>query len=102
MKTKSIFFLTVLFGLLSLTSCERWKCVEGSGNRLTETRNPGVFFGLESYNDCEINIVIDTTLSEPVINIEADENVLPYIKTEIQSENLIITTQDKKCLETDL
>jgi hypothetical protein len=94
--------LTLPLLAIIFTSCERYRCVEGNGNRITETRTTGMFYGVVSSSECDVFITIDTSLTEPEVRIEADENVLPYIQTTLRSQDLEISTRNNKCLETDL
>jgi hypothetical protein len=102
MKKSSNYFVLLAIPVFILSSCERWRCIEGTGNRITETRNLPKFFGVISKTECEVYISIDTSLTSPEVSIEADENVIPFIVTTVRSENIEISTKNNKCLETDL
>lgn len=102
MHTKLLSYIAfLLIAGIFLTSCERYRCIEGNGNRVTEDRNPGNFQGIDSDGPFEIYVIYDTSLTQPLVKIEGDENVLPYIETRVISGNLEIKTVNNRCLETE-
>ena len=83
--------------LLFLGSCENslLGCVQGNGRIATETRTIGDFEKISSSG----NFIVDVQLSdEPALSIEADENLLSYIRTSIQGNTLVLETRNNKCL----
>jgi len=86
---KTIFNLMVLVSGLSLvllSSC-RFGGVRGSGNVITETRKVGDFSKIDISGAYKVNLKQDSSSS---IIISADDNLLKYIKTEINGDKLRI------------
>jgi hypothetical protein len=83
--------------ILFLSSCENSLigCIQGNGRIATETRTIGDFERISSSG----NFIVDVQLSnEPALSIEADENLLSYIRTSIQGNTLVLETRNNKCL----
>jgi hypothetical protein len=68
-----------------------WKTIKGSGNLKKETRTVADFSSLSSHGAMDIKIIYGNSNS---IQVEADENLLPYIETNV--ENGKLTIQSKK------
>jgi hypothetical protein len=90
MKAKYLKLLPVLAlaALLFTTSC-RFNAVRGSGNMITETRNVGSFDRIEINNSYKVIIKQDTAGSSK-LTINADDNLLKYIKTDVSGGKLHI------------
>lgn len=82
------FILTFLY-----TSCSLFNCVKGSGNINTETRPLTDFKKIIINSNANVYIEQDDYYS---VDIEAEENIIPYIKTRIRNDELIIS--NKTCL----
>ena len=85
------------FMLLFLNSCElaSWGCIVGNDRIATEERIIGPFTSVASYGSFVVNVEKGTDHS---LSIEADENLLPYIRTNIRGNTLILETRSGKCL----
>ena len=84
--------LFAFFALVSLNlSAQPWKTVKGDGNLKKETREVSNFASLSSRGSIDVQISYGTSNS---IQVEADENLLPYIETKVENGQLII--QPKK------
>ncbi len=84
-------FLLFATAFLSLSaSAQRWQNIKGSGNIKKESRETGAFTGLllQGPMDVEISYGKDNK-----ITIEADDNLLPYIETNVENNKLIIKTK---------
>lgn len=92
-----IFTFIFLFAILCTTGTKGQKTVKGSGYILTQQRE------LSVYNSIEVNgpLRIFATPDElhPVI-IEADNNLFPYIKTEVKHDTLRIFIEQQVYIET--
>jgi hypothetical protein len=80
--------LMVLAALLQAsTSCSNFKAIKGSGNIITTDRH------LTGYNAiktcCGIDVIITQAETESV-QVEVDDNLQPYIKTDLQNQTLNI------------
>ena len=91
--------LTVLVAT-ALSSCESgfWNCLRGNGIASEESRNLIPFTGVVSEGAFDILIVPDSVYT---VKIEADENLIPYIRTRVSSGKLIIDTGTRNCLKSD-
>lgn len=78
-----------------LTACQT---VSGSGNVISEEREVASFSGisLDSFGD-----LILTQAEEQSVLIEAEDNVLPYITTQVRNGVLEIGTQDNVSIHTN-
>lgn len=86
--------VVVLIGLLSAYGCSivNIKGVEGSGNAKSETRNVSDFKKIEANGAVELTIDAQKDFS---VEIEADDNLLQMIKTEVSGNTLKISTDGK-------
>jgi hypothetical protein len=80
-----LFFALVI---LTLGSCRR---IDGSGNVITETRQTGDFKGVSAGGAFQVEI---KTGPETEVVVEADDNIMPYIETEVRGNVLRISTKD--------
>ncbi|MFN2138062.1 MAG: GIN domain-containing protein [Candidatus Promineifilaceae bacterium] len=93
MQIKTVTLLLVLFSLF--TACARngepVEVVSGSGNVVTEERSVSGFtaVGLRGAG----HLIIDESGKES-LSITTDDNLLPYIETSIQGDELVISIQD--------
>lgn len=98
MKKVSFILITTLFSLLFLGSCDSlpWGCITGNDRIAIEQRVVGNFSNITSYGSFVVNVRTGTDYS---LSIEADENLLPYIRTYIQGNNLVIETKNDRCIK---
>ena len=93
MKRKYLFTILTISGLaITFSSCKKdgWPCKNGSGSIQTETRNVS---GFTAVNDqTEANVYV-TQGSEFSVKVEAQENLLEEIKTEVKGSELQIYSQ---------
>ncbi len=88
--------IVVLF-LASLASCEdMWNhCVDGNGQRKSETRELTTFERIQVNGDFEVQVDTGRISS---VNVEADENLFGYIETHVSGDMLIIESRNGICL----
>lgn len=80
-------------------ACEStWTCLRGNGVPGEETRTISGFNGVVSEGEFDVFIVPD---SEFAVTLEADENLIPYIRTRISGNTLIVDQGTRKCLRSD-
>jgi hypothetical protein len=93
MKKAYLTALTVFAGisLLLLSSC-RLNCVKGSGKEGSESRKVTDFTKLDISGNYKVILKQDSSLG---IAITADDNLLKYIKTEVNGDKLKISTDNK-------
>ncbi len=82
---KNIFLL--LLSILTLASCGS---KSGSGNIISETRTVNNFNGISVGGDFEVEVKIGPVTA---VVVEADDNILKYIVTEINGSTLKINTE---------
>jgi hypothetical protein len=93
MKTK-----TLLTGLILLTTSilftgcyDNWHSIDGNYNVMTETRDLPDFHRV--FNEGEFDVyIIQDGLSE--VEVEAESNLIPMIRTRIEGSSLVIDTKD--------
>src|SRR5688500_4759608 len=66
--------------------------VRGSGNIVTEARDTGDFKGIDVSSVFQVEIVAGEDFT---VEVEADDNLLPLIKTEVRSGVLHIETVER-------
>lgn len=66
-------------------------CIRGEGNLVTEDRNPGAFNSIKL--EIPANVVL-TQGQELQTRVEAQQNLLPHIKTTINRDKLVISSDD--------
>jgi hypothetical protein len=100
MKTRSIIRVAFLAALTVMAyACENsWSCLRGNGIPGEETRAISGFNGVVSEGEFDVFIVPDSSFS---VILEADENILPYIRTRISGNTLILDQGTRKCLRSD-
>lgn len=92
MKRFLLFLVCSIACLLMVSSCRyAGKGVRGSGNRKTEKRDLGSFKSIEVAGAFEVNIVCQQPQS---FEIEADDNLLPLIKTDVSDGVLRIHSDE--------
>ena len=80
--------LVALFALISLNSvAQKWKTIKGDGQIKSETREITTFTSLSSAGSMDVHISYGTSNS---VQVQADENLLPYIETTVTDGKLFI------------
>ncbi len=67
-----------------------WEKIEGNGNVKKETRDAGAFSAVNSSGSWDVMIAYGTDQS---IQLEGDENLLPYIETKVENGTLQIKSK---------
>ena len=76
------------FILLFCNSCQQ---MSGSGNIVTEKRDTGSFTGVSAGGAFEVEIKYGSAIE---VVVEADDNIMQYIETEVRGNILRINTRD--------
>jgi hypothetical protein len=98
MKKASLFLTSAIIAVLSiLTSCDGFYlgCLDGNGFITQEERNLDDFTGVISEGEYDVFIIIDSVSK---VRIEADENLIPYIRTFVKNDKLVIDNGTRRCL----
>ncbi|HEY2580262.1 MAG TPA: head GIN domain-containing protein [Mucilaginibacter sp.] len=95
MKNIQLAIFVLVAGIMPgvLSSC-RFSCVHGSGKEASETRNVGHFSRIEISGGYRIVLKQDSSFS---LKITADDNLLKYIKTDIDGSGLRIHSNRNMC-----
>jgi hypothetical protein len=83
---KTLLFVT--FFIAALSSCNM---MTGNGNVKKETRNPGIFTKVHSSGSADVKI---TSGSNCAVTVEDDENLLPYLETNVENGTLNVRYKD--------
>lgn len=86
---KKLLILILMFTGSQLFA-QPWKTIKGDGNLKKETRTVADFNSLSSHGAIDVKITYGNSNS---IEVEADENLLPYIETNVENGKLIIQTK---------
>lgn len=83
--------LVVLSAFISInTFAQKWETIKGDGNVKKETREVNNFTELASQGPMEVKIAYGNS---DKITVEADENLLPYIETNVENGKLMIKSK---------
>ena len=97
MKTSGIiFFSSALIWYVFLTSCGRLHRIEGNGNITTVNRVVAHFTEIRSEGSFEVYISYDSAQS---VKVEAEENLLYYIETDVSGSILRIKTREHRNID---
>jgi len=94
----SHFFILLTISFLFLSGCEKFRCIEGNGIARSEIRETPAFNGVISRGDYDVEIIEDTIFE---VYVETDENIQPYISTEVRGGRLILENETDRCLDTE-
>ncbi len=87
--------LLAIFFIAALSSC---KMMSGNGNVRKETRNLGTFTKVHSSGSADVVI---TSGSNCAVTVEDDENLLPYLETNVEDGTLEIHYKEGVSVNTD-
>lgn len=94
----AIFISALLIGLLFSANCnfkgvKNLTGIKGSGTSKTEQRNVSGFKEIEANG--AVNLEVDASQSNFNVMVEADDNLLQFIKTEVSGDKLKIYSEGK-------
>jgi len=101
MKNKAIICIALpILLVFTLIGCENsaWNCLRGNGTIEKETRDLQQYNGVVTKGEYDIYYIPDTSY---FIILEADQNLLPYIRTRVSGTILIVDNGTRKCLRSD-
>jgi hypothetical protein len=94
---RKLFALLILSVLvISASSCFRSHQIEGNYNLISIDRNLPPFYGVENSGDLNVEIVRDSIY---FVEIKAEENLIPYINTDVVNQTLRVETQPRRNLD---
>jgi len=89
---KQILLVLFLFtGFASFGQIDIWGKIQGNGNLQKETRKTGTYTAISVAGSMHVEVIYGNSNS---IEVEADENLLPYIITEVKGNELVIKTKN--------
>lgn len=88
--------LLLLCLAVSLPSFAIWEVIKGNGVAKTETREVSGYTSLATGGPMKVEIVYGTSNT---IQLEGDENILPYIETVVENGELKIQVKDRKSVK---
>lgn len=88
----AILFIAVI-SLTILSSC-RFNCVKGSGHQVSENRKVTDFTKIDISGGFKVNLKQDSSLT---VIINADDNLMKYIKSSVDGDRLHIYTKRSLC-----
>jgi hypothetical protein len=88
---KNIFLLGIVIAV-AFTSCRfvEGQGLQGNGNVSTEQRTVTGFTGVETHGSIDIEV----TQGDFKVKVESDQNIIPYILTEVTNGRLIVRFKD--------
>lgn len=100
MKKIDFLLIVIVIPMVFLGSCDvpPWGCVVGNNRIATENRVVGPFSSVASYGSFVVNVDIGDDYS---LSVETDENLLPYIRTSIEGNTLILETRSGRCIRSN-
>lgn len=97
MKNKVSFVLMGVVIALSILACDfvtngigRWETVRGSGTVTEENRDPGNFSSIRLSMEGTLHLSMGSSIS---LQVEAEDNLLEYIETNVMGGRLVIETR---------
>ncbi len=96
MVKRNLFVGGIMISLVLLTNCENIRCIKGNDNLVSENIE-----NVETFNTIVLEAGYDVTVTQDSIttlSILADDNLIPYITTEVVGGELILTTANDRCL----
>ncbi|QKJ29849.1 DUF2807 domain-containing protein [Mucilaginibacter mali] len=94
MKTLKLKILLAGLACVTAFSSCMMNCVHGSGNQITESRKVADFTSIDISGGYDIVLKQDSSLS---LKITADDNVMQYLRTEVNGDKLKINTKKNIC-----
>ena len=84
----------------TLIACENsyWSCLRGNGTIETETRELQYFDGVVTEGEFEVFYIPDTAY---YMVLETDQNLMPYIRSQISGNTLVVDNGTRKCLRSE-
>lgn len=95
MKNQITKFFASAIILFSVSSCDNGPCISGDNNLVTNTRNIGAYSEIKLMDSYDVECYNDTTYD---IEVLGESNLLPYVSTEIYSDELQIKDFPNTCL----
>jgi hypothetical protein len=89
-RSLAIAALAIALFACSALGCGMWQIVRGNGTILLESRDVASFAGIEIQGSGLVQFSLGPTRQ---VTIESDENILPYLETEVRNGILVLSTR---------
>ncbi|NCI47939.1 head GIN domain-containing protein [Sediminibacterium soli] len=89
---KKLLFLAAMLGVIQVSAQWPWEKIEGNGQIRKESRQVGSYTAVSSAGAWDVMIGYGESST---IQVEGDENLLPYIETEVENGKLQIRTKKR-------
>lgn len=83
--------VVVLLVVLSAAGCEPWDRIDGNGSVISEQRTVVPFNRVESDGNFRVKVIQDSIFD---IVVQAESNLVPYIRTRVHNNTLEIDTRE--------
>jgi len=90
----NILLIITFISIIALSACDMVHCVHGSGNKITENRKVKDFTRIKVDGDFKVILKQDSSLN---LDINADDNIMKIIETNVNGDRLHIHTKKHVC-----
>lgn len=97
--TWAVLFSAILFSSGFVQAGTIQKCIEGSGKAKSEERHTGPFTAITTEGAIDVTVVCG---QKQAIKVIADDNLLPYVITEVKGSTLNIYSNKSICAKKEL
>src|SRR5690242_3992270 len=87
-----IWIILLIVVAVAFSGCKFGRGIAGSGNRKSEKRDVKSFNAIDTSGAYEVNVTCQKPAS---VEIEADDNILPLIKTEVRDGTLFVSSEQE-------
>lgn len=94
MKKLPLIITSLAIASVSVLSACKFSCIKGSGHTATDTRKVEKFTRIEIEGGYKVNLKQDSSMA---VTINADDNLLKYIKTSVSGGTLHIESKKSFC-----
>lgn len=100
---KNIIFGLAIGIVIMANSCESFRCIDGNGNYIDETRTVPNYNVVKSEGDFDVYISQNTSLTADSVDIiiSGDDNLMGYIRTYVSGNTLHLETENNVCFRTN-
>lgn len=94
--TGLLLFVSAFLAFTWLTSCSKMYSIEGNGHVTMDTRVVPDFSNIKSMGNFSVYIIQDSLYR---VYVEAEENLQPYIETEVSEHTLLIKVHERRNID---
>lgn len=90
-------FIAAALAATTVVSCGMIDCIKGSGEVTSQSRSVAPFHSIESNGSMDVIVTQGPAQS---VRVEAEDNIIPFITTEVSNGVLSIGTREHACFNT--